>query len=116
MNHLLPTEPLDWLNNVLFEVRSVVPSVEPRQNHYSVNPLAINNSFSYESLVAGAIVGHSKVTQANAVTEARIILGSPIRYFEDMDSAVKWIMDIVKNTETITGSKLKVQVEMPINV
>ncbi len=67
-----------------------------RENHYSVNPVAINELFSEEYLVAGAIVGHAKFTEVNAGVEADIIRASPIKYFNNMDSAIIWILDTVR--------------------
>jgi len=67
-----------------------------RENLYSVNPLAINKLFSDEHLVAGAIVGHTDISKANAEIENMIVEGAPIRFFFNMDSAIKWINDIAR--------------------
>ena len=58
---------------------------------YSVNPEAINLLFSYKYLVAGAIVGKSKLAKRNAELENVIVEGAPIHFFSDMPSAINWI-------------------------
>ncbi len=66
-----------------------------RENDYSVNPIAIRDLFSREDLVAGAIVGGSKMVEINARLEGQIITGAPIAHFTNMDSAVKRIKEAV---------------------
>jgi len=67
-----------------------------RENHYSVNPFAINKLFSDEHLVAGAVVGHTNITKKNAEIESGFVEAAPIRFFFNMDSAIKWIKDIAR--------------------
>jgi len=68
-----------------------------RVNHYSVNPLAINKLFSGNNLVAGVIVGHSKVTRSNAEIENEIVKEAPIEFFLSMRPAIKWIDSMIEN-------------------
>ena len=67
-----------------------------RENRYSVNPIAIKKLFSNEHLIAGAIVGHTDLAKENAELENEIVEEVPIRFFFNMDSAIKWINDIVR--------------------
>ena len=68
-----------------------------RKNQYSVNPLAIDELFSHEYLVAGAIVGHSMLAEGTAELEEILVEMAPIKYFADMASAVKWIKVVIEN-------------------
>ena len=67
-----------------------------RVNHYSVNPIAINKLFSNKYLIAGAIVGQTRITKENAELENKIVKEAPIKFFFDMDSAINWIKSIVE--------------------
>ena len=67
-----------------------------RVNHYSVNPMAISKLFTDKYLVAGAIVGHTDITKVNAELENTIVKKAPIKFFFEMDSAIKWIKSIVE--------------------
>lgn len=66
-----------------------------REHHYAVDPLAINELFSHESLVAGAIVSLSSVAARNAEVEDMYVEGAPIRYFPTLELAESWIGGIV---------------------
>ena len=66
-----------------------------RENHYSVNPLAIKKLFSDKCLIAGAIVGSEFITRINAEIENEIVDGAPIGFFTNMSTAIKWIEDKV---------------------
>ena len=66
-----------------------------RENHYSVNPLAIKKLFSDKFLIAGAIVGSEFITRLNAEIENEIVDGAPIGFFTNMNAAIKWIGDKV---------------------
>ena len=67
-----------------------------RVNLYSTNPLAVKKLFILEGLVAGAIVDLSAKAKIIAELEAMIIGVEPIKYFEDMVRAVKWIESVVR--------------------
>ena len=69
-----------------------------RLNTYSVNPLAIKGLFSREDLVAGAIVGETMLIKLNAELEDNYVTGTPIRHFVDMNSAVKWILNAIRES------------------
>lgn len=61
-----------------------------RIHHYSVNPVAIDQLFSMDILIGGAILGHSKVTKMNAEVEQSIVQSAPIRYFQSMEEVMEW--------------------------
>ena len=71
-----------------------------RENHYSVNPLAIKKLFSDKCLIAGAIVGSEFITRLNAEIENEIVDGAPIGFFTNMSAAIKWIEDKVAEGNT----------------
>lgn len=68
-----------------------------RKFHYAVDPLAINKLFSHEDLVAGAIVSLFSSAAHNAEVEDMFVEGAPIRYFQSMQVAEKWISGLVES-------------------
>ena len=71
--------------------------IKHRTNHYSVNPIALNELFSHEQLVAGAVVNVIHSPNVIDAIEQRIVKSSPLRFFTEMDSAINWINDHLSN-------------------
>lgn len=65
-----------------------------REHHYAVDPLAINELFSQENLIAGAIVSQDRLASHNAKVEDMFVDGAPIRFFPEMGLAVDWIKSL----------------------
>lgn len=69
-----------------------------REHHYSVDPLAIDELFSHENLVAGAIVSINRLAAYNAEVEDMYVQGAPIRYFPILKLAIPWITTVVNGS------------------
>lgn len=67
-----------------------------RKNQYSVDPLAVRKLFEMRSLIAGAIVGYSTVTETVSLAEAKLYRTAPVRYFNNLGQAKSWISETVK--------------------
>lgn len=68
-----------------------------RENHYSVNPIAIKKLFSHQQLAVGAIVSMAPGHRYIAAVEIDIVESSPIRFFTKMKPATDWVNEFLSN-------------------
>ena len=67
-----------------------------RKHSYSVDPSIYFETSKIPNLVAFAIVSRHEINQMNAELEKKF-LKKPLRHFEELNDAIKWIEEMVRN-------------------
>ncbi len=65
-----------------------------RKHSYSVDPSIYFETSKIENLKAFAIVSNYEINQRNAELEKKFLM-KPLRHFEELNTAVKWIKEMI---------------------
>lgn len=65
-----------------------------RKHSYSVDPSTYFETSNIENLKAFAIVSKHEISQKNAELEKKF-LKKPLRHFEDLEDAIKWVNEML---------------------